>query len=232
MSGPVEIGGVPCRWAEGDRAAVLLPDQNEAGAADPDAPGLRALEAALIAEGLGVLTVDAGPSWWATRGPTPAWFAESLRPWLGERTSGLVGVGVGGQGALRVAYGRGDRWACAAAVAPACDLGRWHGRGSGLDDEFATADDARQAEAPLFYNPLSSTRAQLIWCDPRDEACAPSAMRAVSKVASSGGPVDADLETEAGDGRDAYVAARAGELAAWAAAALKRAAERPPLRVL
>ena len=233
---PSDVDGVGVWLARrSDRGMVILPDQGADGAADLLADGLVELTQRLLASDISTVVVDGGRTWWATSGPTPGWFADSLRPWLsthGIRACGLLGVGVGGQAALSNAYRRGDQWVLVAAVAPACDLGRWYGQGTGLDDEFADADAARQAEAPLFYNPLSSPRAQLVWCDPRDAACQPSAVRVVSKVQSSGGRIDSDLQTQAGTDRDSYVGGRAGELSAWVAAALDRAATRPPLRVL
>ena len=230
MSGPQwrEVAGV--RVGEvggGGPTAVVLPDQPEGGVCDPDAPGVRALVAGLSDRGVSVRLVDAGNSWYVRKGPTPEWFRDALRPTL-EGPCGLVGVGVGGQGALAAAYRRGDLWPVAAAVAPAGDLGRWWGRGTSLDNECRDADEARQAEAHLFFNPLSRPASQLIWCDPRDEACYPTALRAVSKVQSSGVRAEADLTTEAGESRDGYLLTRAGELAEWVAGRLEDAASRVP----
>ena len=216
------------------RTVVLLPDQDVEGRCDPAADGLLALRNRLTELELGVVTIDGGTSWWANRGPTPGWFSDTLRPWLGERATvcGLIGVGVGGQGALLNGFQNGRQWAAVAAVAPASDLGRWFGRGTSLDEEFETADAARQAEAPLFFNPLSAPAALLTWCDPRDEACVASATRVISKVQSSGGRITSDLETEAGVNRTDYVRHRASDLAEWIDEALRRAEQRPSLPVL
>ena len=230
MSGPQwrEVAGVRvAETGQGGPTAVVLPDQDEGGLCDADSAGVKALLSELRGRGVSVVTVDAADSWYVRNGPTPEWFRDDLRPTL-TGPCALVGIGVGGQAALANAYRRGDLWAVAAAAAPAGDLGRWYGRGTSLDSECRDADDARQAEPHLYFNPLSRPASQLIWCDPRDEACFPSALRIVSKVQSSGVRVEADLESEAGSDRDGYLRQRAADLAAWVADRLEDAASRLP----
>ena len=228
MSGPQwrEVAGVRVAdVGQGGPTAVVLPDQGEDGLCDADSAGVRTLRSELRDRGVSVVTVDAADSWYVRNGPTPEWLRDALRPALAGPCA-LVGIGVGGQAALANAYRRGDLWPVAAAVAPAGDLGRWYGRGTSLDDECRDADDARQAEAHLFFNPLSRPASQLVWCDPRDEACSPTALRTVSKVQSSGVRLVADLETEAGGDRDDYLSRRAAELAGWVCDRLEAEAAR------
>ena len=189
--------------------------------------GLDALAAALEAfAGTSVERPVRETMWWPGR---------SLYDFVNVSPGGvtaLVGVGSGAQAALRTAYDFGREFPVVAAIAPACDLGRWYGRGTEIDEHYATSDAARQDEAPLFFNPLSRPMHQLCWCDPRDNACLPSALRVVSKVQSSGVTIEADLDTELGPSRDEYLRLRAGELARWVHDACDRAASSVELPVL
>lgn len=179
----------------------------------PNGPGFRRLASLIRKSGHEVIEPLASGGWWPF---------DSLNQWV-EQASGLqtphraiaIGVGSGGQSVLRAAYGCGSNWPAAAVIAPACDLGRWFGRGSELDSVYTNADQARQDEGPLHFNPLWRPIHQLCWCDPRDEACLPSALRVVSKSQSSGVPITADLDTAEGTSRDEYVGARASELVDW-----------------
>lgn len=150
------------------------------------------------------------------------WPGNSLNDWaerenLADRSDVrcLLGIGSGGQVAFRSAYAMPRLWPVVAAIAPACDLGRWYGRETEIDTLYENAASARQDEAPLFFNPLARPRNQLCWCDPRDESCLPSALRLVSKSESSGVTITSDLETERGDSRDQYLCERAEEIVRW-----------------
>ena len=192
----------------------------------PDVPGVQALCGQLEkVKATPVLAVASG-GWWA---------ASTLREWRltsAPQAVGLIGIGSGGQAAYRTAYEFGREFPVVAAIAPACDLGRWYGRGTEIDSLYPNADAARQDEAPLFFNPLSRPQHQLCWCDPRDSACSPSALRIVTKSQSSGVPINADLETEVGDSRDQYLEFRAKELAEWVRDACDRAASAVELPIV
>lgn len=187
--------------------------------------GQVAFTAAAEHAGLEVLAPTRPGGWWPGESFNE-WAATEL-PVDTDEVRGLVGIGSGGQAALRSAYAAGRSWPVVAAIAPACDLGRWFGRKTEIDELYANVDAARQDEAPLFFNPLNRPAKQLCWCDPRDEACLPSSLRVVSKAESSGVAIEADLETEAGDDRDSYLEQRAHALVDW----LADAANRVPLAV-
>lgn len=78
-------------------------------------------------------------------------FAErwGLRP----RSLGLQGVGMGGQGALRLAFKRPDLFPVVAALAPAVDYHDWYGRGTPLDDMYDSKEQCRQDTATLHIHP-------------------------------------------------------------------------------
>lgn len=196
----------------------------------PRSAGLDRLASLLADRGLRTLRPTSVGGWW--RGDALTEWAEAEGHVSATNPGVVVGVGSGGQAAFRSAYGASTRWGVVAAIAPASDLGRWHGQGTELDGVYENADRARQDEAALHFNPLARPMAQLCWCDPRDDACLPSALRLVSKSQSSGVEIAADLETEIGASRDEYLLRRADELAAWIVDGVERIRLRPDLPVV
>ena len=104
--------------------------------------------------GLACLCPHGQRSWWGDRvcrefdaNVTPtAYLRESVLPWMKEHCQSgppaiaLLGVSMGGQGALRLAYRFPDQFPIVAAVAPAIDSQNWHGRGRPLDEMYITAE--------------------------------------------------------------------------------------------
>ena len=201
---------------------IVLPDRDTTRAT------LTAFETHAGANALSVVVVRSPhppDAWWTDRETADGSSAASrLLSRLAEIPApiALVGVGVGGQGALTLAFDQPERFPVVAAVAPACDLSRWYDRDDSLQVLFESSSQARQWEAPLRLNPLRRPQAFWIGCDPRDEPCAPSAMRVTTKLSSSGIAVDSDLTSEIGDSRDEYAAAVAGRIATFAAERLGR----------
>lgn len=177
-----------------------------------------------------VLQPTSRSGWWPC-GSLNEWVSNQASIEPSERCIG-IGIGSGGQSLLRAAFAEPRRWGAVATIAPACDLGRWYGRGTELDELYRSADEARQDEAPLHFNPLSRPPHQLCWCDPRDDACAPSALRVVSKLESSGVPITADLTSRLGTDRDGYVMSRSEELVSWVDDVARRMPVGPDLPVV
>jgi S-formylglutathione hydrolase FrmB len=129
---------------------------------------------------------------------------ERVVPYIGERWSvapphiGLLGISMGGQGALQLAYRYGREYPVVAAISPAVDFHNWHGRGLPLDEMFASKEAARQATATLQLHPLNWPRHQLLVCDPADADWFEGVERLASKLYSSGIPFERDFETTAG----------------------------------
>lgn len=151
-------------------------------------------------------------SWWGeqicrefdSRISPAEYLREHLLPWLKERlkseppTIALLGVDMGGQGALKLAYRDPGLFPVVVALAPTIDIQEWHGRGLPLDEIYPTAEAARQDTATLLLHPLNWPRHQLLMCDPDDTDWFDSAQRLGSKLYSTGIPFERDFETRHG----------------------------------
>jgi pimeloyl-ACP methyl ester carboxylesterase len=151
-------------------------------------------------------------SWWGDRicrefdaGVTPVeYLRQSVLPWIDEHCQSvppaiaLLGVSMGGQGGLRLAYRFPQQFPVVAALAPTVDIQYWHGRGLPLDEMYPTAEAARQDTATLLLHPLNWPRHQLLMCDPADAEWFDSAQRLSSKLYSTGIPFESDFVTRHG----------------------------------
>jgi pimeloyl-ACP methyl ester carboxylesterase len=151
-------------------------------------------------------------SWWGDRVCrefdallTPVEYLwQSVLPWMAEHLHtgpgaiALLGVSMGGQGALRLAYRYPQQFPIVAALAPAVDFHLYHGRGLPLDEMYADAEAARQDTATLLVNPLNWPRHQLLTCDPADVESFEGAQKLASKLYSTGIPFESDFETTHG----------------------------------
>jgi S-formylglutathione hydrolase len=117
---------------------------------------------------------------------------------LGPRAIGLLGISMGGQGALRLAFKRPDLFPAAAAIAPAIDYHELHGRGTPLDAMYDSKEQCRQDTALLHIHP-SQYPPHLFFCiDPADTAWYRGNDRLHEKLSALGIPHEADLATRAG----------------------------------
>jgi len=112
---------------------------------------------------------------------------------------GLLGISMGGQGALRFSYRYPAIFPVVAAISPAVD---YHNRLAEGDDVLAEMYDdtesARQDTAILHIHPLNWPRHQFFCCDPTDNEWFDSADRLRMKLGSLGVQFECDLETVAG----------------------------------
>ena len=111
---------------------------------------------------LAVYDLATGDGWWADRpapgfpaGITPeAWLMKSFLPHVRQRFPtapvGLLGIGAGGQGALRLGFKHPRAFRAVAGIEAAVDFHDLHGRGTSLDDMYATAEHARQ-DSPVLH---------------------------------------------------------------------------------
>ncbi len=162
--------------------------------------------------GLTVVCPEGKRSWWVDElcaefdpAVTPlAFLRDKVVPFIEERLGacppaiGLLGVSMGGQGVLQLAYREARRFPVVAAISPAIDFYRCWGQGLPLDEIFPSAEDARQATAILKIHPLAWPKHQLLVCDPRDEYWFESSERLTLKLHSSGIPFESDFQTSAG----------------------------------
>ncbi len=164
--------------------------------------------------GLRVVEPVTGRSWWTDRLwpefdatiSAEAYVLQHVVPFIAERWNSrpprlaLLGVSMGGQGALRMAFKYPDIFPTVAAIAPAIDFQKRieEGVDPGLDFMYADVESARQDSALLHIHPLNWPRNQFFCCDPTDTRWHDSADRLRMKLWSLGVPFECDLETEAG----------------------------------
>ena len=111
---------------------------------------------------------------------------------------GLMGISMGGQGVLQLAYRHARKFPVVAAISPAVDFHNWLGQGLPIDEMFPTQESARQATVTLQIHPLDWPRHQFFVCDPDDADWHEGVERLAMKLSSMGIPFEADLETRAG----------------------------------
>ena len=133
---------------------------------------------------------------------------------------GLLGVSMGGQGVLQLAYRYPSEFPVVAALAPVIDFHEWYGHGLPLDEMFVDREAARQQTVVLQVQGLNWPRHQFLACDPADHDCRPSVERLLSKLRSSGVPFESDLVTSHGGHSWEYFNHLAGPALAFLLAAL------------
>jgi S-formylglutathione hydrolase FrmB len=163
--------------------------------------------------GLRCLAPVTGRSWWSNR-ISPEFDAQTtaeryvfdrVLPWLAEHWNdrtpavALLGVGMGGQGALRLAYKHPNVFPVVAAIAPMVDF-QWRMEEGepALNHMYRDEEEARQDTATLHIHPLNWPRHQWFCCDPADYRWHESVDRLRMKLYSLGVPYECDLETTGG----------------------------------
>jgi pimeloyl-ACP methyl ester carboxylesterase len=170
--------------------------------------------------GLRVIEPVTGRSWWTDRIwpdfdakiSAEAYVLQHVVPFVGERWKAtpprlaLLGISMGGQGALRMAYKYPNIFPTAAAISPAIDFPKRIDEGvdPGLDFMYGDSESARQDSALLHIHPLNWPRNQFFCCDPTDLRWHDSADRLRMKLWSLGVPFEYDLDIIAGGHSFAY----------------------------
>jgi S-formylglutathione hydrolase len=179
-----------------------------------------------------------GPCWWADRVcPT---FDEALTPerylldevvawmesqWqLGPRAIALAGVEMGGQGAVRVALKHPERFPVAASIAGAFDCQEWYGRGTPLDEMYASRERCRLDTAILHIAAHDWPR-HVWFCCPPEAFAYRGNDRLHEKLNAMGVPHAADLDTPAQPGTN-YAEQMAPAMLAFVADALRKESRR------
>lgn len=111
---------------------------------------------------------------------------------------GVVGIEMGGQGALQLGYRWPMQFRRVAAISPKVDFETWYGHGTSLDQMFSNREAARQQTATLHLNPLHRPVRQFLCCDPQDLYCFDGVQTLASKLSSSGVPYESDFSTSLG----------------------------------
>ncbi|HEX4143010.1 MAG TPA: alpha/beta hydrolase-fold protein [Pirellulales bacterium] len=177
-----------------------------------------AMTAELDRHGLRVVGPRTGRSWWTdkiysgfdSQLSTERYVLDRVVPDVAERWAvrppavGLLGVGMGGQGALRLALKHPRLFPVVAAISPAIDYyQRWYEEES-LATMYPDAEAARQDSATLHVHPLNWPRNLWFACDPADPLWCNGADRLRMKLSALGIPFECDLETSAAGDRPAY----------------------------
>ena len=121
-------------------------------------------------------------SWWLDRPysdfdanlTAERYLMEQVRPYFAERWKfgprgvGLLGIGMGGQGALRLAFKYKAAFPVVSAIAPALDFHEKYNEGTPLDDMFESKEQCRQDTA-LLHVPPHDYPPHIFFCiDPAD----------------------------------------------------------------
>jgi S-formylglutathione hydrolase len=205
---------------------------------DQDARTLRddhAFTSLLAVLRLGCVCPHGKQAWWADRlcpDFDPAltaerWVVEHVLPFtrqrwqLGPRSVGIMGAGMGGQGALRLALKHPDLFPVVAGLSPALEYHELYGRGTPLDDMYDSKEQCRQDTAILHVHP-SHYPPHLFFCVALDDLdWHRGADRLHEKLAALGIPHACDLTTRAGGQRRAYNERMAGQAVGFLDAGLE-----------
>lgn len=175
-------------------------------------------------------------SWWGDRicqefdaelSPM-AHLRENVVPYLAERWGirppaiGLLGVDMGGQGVLKLAYRAAREFPVVVALAPAIDFQNLYGRGLPLDAMYDSCESARQDTAILQLHPLAWPRHQLLVCDPTDRDWFDGVDRLASKLSSTGIPFESEFRTVHGGHSWEYFNHMAGKVLQFLDSRLKQ----------
>ncbi len=117
---------------------------------------------------------------------------------------GLLGISMGGQGALRLAFRHPKLFPVAAGIASAFDFHELYGQGTALDDMFDSKEHARQATALLQIDPTQYPPHLYFCIDPDDAAWFRGNDRLHEKLAALGVAHTTDLSTRAGGHSSQY----------------------------
>lgn len=142
----------------------------------------------------------------------------------------LLGIGMGGQAALRLAFKYPNRLPIAAAVAPALDyqLAYYDEEETALPAIYPEPEAARQDTAILHVHPLNWPRNIWFAADPADERWYSGAERLKMKLSALGIPHDADLETSSAGRSASYAELMASAAVAYLLERLDRERRRVP----
>lgn len=172
-------------------------------------PSMTALLASLP---LACVCPQGGPCWWVDR-PCPAfdpqrtperYLLEEVVPFCRQRWPeaavkiGLLGFGMGGQAALRLAFKYPAQFPAAAGLAPALDFYELYGQGTVLDEMYDSREQCRQDTALLHVHPLAPPPHIFFCIDPEDGFWYRGNDRLHEKLTALGIAHYADLSTRAG----------------------------------
>jgi pimeloyl-ACP methyl ester carboxylesterase len=123
---------------------------------------------------------------------------------LAPRAVGLLGIGMGGQGALRLAFKHPHLFPVVAGISAALDYQELYGQGSPLDEMYDSKEQCRQDTALLHVHPTQYPPHIFFAVDPDDARWFRGNDRLHEKLSALGVPHEAELTTRAGGHSWAY----------------------------
>lgn len=165
---------------------------------------------------LTVVCPRAGRTWWLPV-PVPGydegplhWVSHHVVSWI-ESTLGVrpprvavIGIGMGGGGALNLAFRHARRIPVVVGISAAIDFHEAYDVDPVLQNVFTNREAARQQTATLHLHPLNWPLSMRIVCDPADPLWLDGCERLASKLYSSSIPHEYDFTTTTGGDRAAY----------------------------
>jgi pimeloyl-ACP methyl ester carboxylesterase len=151
-------------------------------------------------------------SWWGNRVcvefdaqvPPESYLLQSVVPFFRERWNiepraiGLIGISMGGQGALRLAFKYPNIFPVVAAIAPAIEYHELYGQGTPLDDMYDSKEQCRQDTVPMHIHPSKFPPHIFYGIDPTDAPWYRGNDRLHEKLSALGVAHQFDLTTRAG----------------------------------
>jgi pimeloyl-ACP methyl ester carboxylesterase len=117
---------------------------------------------------------------------------------LGPRSIGLLGISMGGQGALRLAFKHAGLFPAVAAISAALDYYEIYGRGEPLDELYDSKEQCRQDTALMHVPPYDYPPHIFFAIDPNDTVWYRGNDRLHEKLGALGIAHTCNLSTEAG----------------------------------
>ncbi len=117
---------------------------------------------------------------------------------LGPRAIGLLGISMGGQGALRLAFKHAAEFPIVAGISSSIDYHDWYGRGLTIDEMYDSKEQCRQDTATLHVPPVHYPPHLFFCADPGDANWYRGNDRLHEKLSALGIPHTCDLATRAG----------------------------------
>jgi S-formylglutathione hydrolase len=160
--------------------------------------------------GMFCLSPHGGTAWWSDRicrDFDPQMTAEEFirnhvaayaRNQLGAMGIGLLGISMGGQGALRLAFKFPHKFPAVAAISPAIDYYEYYGQGLSLDEMYTSKEQCRQDTATMHIRPNEYPPHIFFCIDPDDLAWFRGNDRLHEKLMALGIPHTCDLTSRAG----------------------------------
>ena len=194
----------------------------------------------LDARGLVCVCPSGGHAWWGDRVcPTfdsmqspERYLLDTVMPFFRSRWSldaraiGLLGISMGGQGALRLACKYPKIFATTAAIASVIEYQELYGLGSPLDDLYQSKEQCRQDTVPMYLRQGHAPAHLFFCCDPEDPTWFRGNDRLHDKFNALGIAHECDLTTSAGGHTWDYFNHMAGRAIGFLATGLEQESRR------